>query len=80
MLEDGKLYMYTSYYTEEGTGIFDNNIFTAGLKVGDSSILISIGYVKADNKGLGSIAEGTITDTAKQIGITNYNAALKAKQ
>jgi hypothetical protein len=78
--EDSNSYMYTSYYTEEGTGIYDNSILTAGVKIGEQSFLISIGYVVADNKSLPSVAVDTIKETAQIIGDTNYKAALTAKQ
>jgi hypothetical protein len=75
----GEAYMYTSYYVEDGTGVIRNSLLTAGVKVGEASYLLTIGYVKVDNLGIPGLADDSILETAQELAKSMYKEAEKEK-
>lgn len=78
-LEKGSVYLYTSYITESIETIKNFETLTAGVKIGDDSYLLTISYVKIDNKGVHAAAQTTIKDTAGDVVRQMYDQAKKVQ-
>src|SRR5690606_8954117 len=64
MLEDGKAYLYSSHFVEEGKGIFETDMLSAGIEVNGAAYLINVTHVVADNKGFSQVAVSEVKKTA----------------
>lgn len=73
--QSGSLYMYTQYVVEGIEGVENFSLLTAGVKTSKGSYLLTTAKVKVGNKGFPDMAKGQITDTAKALVKSMYNAA-----
>lgn len=78
-LNEGDSYLYTQYIIEGIEGVKDFSLLTAGVKTDDGSYLLTIAKIKVNNKGQPELAEGQITDTAKELIKSMHKAAADAK-
>ena len=78
-LEKGSAYLYTSYVTESKELIENFDIFTAGIKLGDDSYLLTLAKVTLKNQGFHSVAMQAIQTAAVDLVKQMYNAAALEK-
>lgn len=78
-LADGKAYLYTQYILDGIEGVKDFSLLTAGIKTEKGSYLLTIAKIKVNNKGQPELAEGQITDTAKELIKSMHKSAAEAK-
>lgn len=78
-LSDGESYIYTQYIIDGIEGVKDFSLLTAGIKTDGGSYLLTIAKIKVNNKGQPELAEGQITDTAKDLIKAMHKAAADAK-
>ena len=78
-LEKGSAYLYSSYVTESKELIEKFDVFTAGLKVGNDSYLLTLSRVTLKNQGFHRLATQAIQTAASDLVKQMYNAAAAEK-